>query len=68
MILNRGFDRAALAAAVKDIRPIIRWTEIKVAGPAGRPNTLPILEDNRIGVQRRQLQLRLRSGQYGEKA
>ena len=46
--LDKDFDRAALADAFKDIRTLIQRTEIKVVGPEGRPNSLPIVEDDRI--------------------
>ena len=46
--LGKDFDRAALADAFKDIRTLIQRTEIKVVGPEGRPNSLPIVEDDRI--------------------
>ena len=47
-ILDKDFDRGALADAFKDIRTLIQRTEIKVVGPEGRPNSLPIVEDDRI--------------------
>lgn len=46
--LDSDFDRAAFAAAARDIRTLIRRTEIKVVGPSGRPNSLPIVEDECI--------------------
>ena len=46
--LGKDFERAALADAFKDIRTLIQRTEIKVVGPEGRPNSLPIVEDDRI--------------------
>ena len=46
--LDKDFDRGALADAFKDIRTLIQRTEIKVVGPEGRPNSLPIVEDDRI--------------------
>ena len=46
--LSKDFDRTAFAAAVDDISTLIRRTEIKVAGPEGRPNSLPILEPDRV--------------------
>ena len=48
MYLDKDFDRAALDAAFKDIRTLIQRTEIKVVGPEGRPNSLPIVEYDRI--------------------
>ncbi len=46
--LDSDFDRAAFVAAAKDIRTLIRRSEIEVVGPSGRPNSLPIVEDFRI--------------------
>ena len=42
--LDSDFDRAAFVAAAKDIRTLIRRSEIEVVGPSGRPNSLPIVE------------------------
>ena len=53
--LEKNFDRAAFAAAARDIRTLIRRSEVQVVGPEGRPNSLPIVEDERIafsGVNR----------------
>ena len=46
--LDGEFDRTAFAAAVEDIRTLIRRSEIEVVGPWGRPDTMPILEDDHI--------------------
>ena len=46
--LDKDFDRGAFADAFKDVRALIQRTEIKVVGPEGRPNSLPIAEDDRI--------------------
>ena len=47
--LDIDCDRTAFAAAVADIRTLIRRTEIPLAGPSGRPGTMPVLDDNYIG-------------------
>ena len=46
--LDFDFDRAAFAAAARDIRTLIRRSEIEIVGPSGRPNSLPVVEDARI--------------------
>jgi|GEM_PF-6450989 len=46
--LDKNFDRAAFAAAAIDIRTLIRRSEIELAGPSGRPDSLPIVEELRI--------------------
>lgn len=46
--LDGAFDRAVFAAAARDIRTLIRRSEIDVVGASGRPNSLPIAEQNRI--------------------
>ena len=46
--LNREFDRSAFATAVEDIRSLIRSSEIEVVGSWGRPDTMPILEDDYV--------------------
>ena len=46
--LDIDFDRAAFTAAVGDVRTLIRRSEIEIVGPSGRPNSLPIAEENRI--------------------
>ncbi len=46
--LDKNFDRAAFAAAAIDIRTLIRRSEIELAGPSGRPNSLPVVEELRI--------------------
>ena len=46
--LDKNFDRAAFAAAAIDIRTLIRRSEIELAGPSGRPNSLPVVEEFRI--------------------
>ena len=48
LFLELDFDRAAFAAAVKDIRTLFRRTELPVVGLSGRPGTRPILDDNLI--------------------
>ena len=48
ILLDRDFDRAAFASATRDIRTLMRRTEIKVVGPLGQPYSLPIVEDERI--------------------
>ena len=48
IFLARDFDRRAFAAAVEDIRTLIRRTEFPVAGLEGRPGTMPVLEDDHI--------------------
>ena len=53
ILLDMDFDRAALAAAVEDIRTLFRRTELPVVGPSGRPGTLPVLEDDFIGFNGR---------------
>ena len=55
ILLDEEFDRAAFAAAARDVRTLIRRAEVKVVGPSGRPNSLPIVEAERIefnGVNR----------------
>ena len=47
--LDIDCDRTAFAAAVADIRTLIRRTEIPLAGPSGRPGTMPVLDNNYIG-------------------
>ena len=42
ILLDKEFDRAAFAAAARDVRTLIRRAEVKVVGPSGRPNSLPI--------------------------
>ena len=49
MYLDKDFNRAAFAAAAEDVRTLIRRVEISLAGPWGKPNTLPIVEHDRIG-------------------
>ena len=46
--LDGEFDRTAFAAAVEDIRTLIRRSEIGVVDPSGRPDTMPMLEDDHI--------------------
>ena len=46
--LDYDFDRAAFAAATRDIGTLIRRSEIEVVGPGGRPNSLPVVEECRI--------------------
>ena len=46
--LHRDFDRKAFAAAAADIRTLLRCLEIPLAGPTGRPETLPVVEDDFI--------------------
>ena len=45
MTLDKGFDRAAFAAAVEDIRTLIDCAGVPIAGPFGSPGSLPILEE-----------------------
>ena len=55
ILLDKEFDRAAFAAAARDVRTLIRRAEVKVVGPSGRPNSLPIVEAESIefnGVNR----------------
>ena len=47
--LDLDFDRAAFAAAVSDVRTLFRRSELQIAGPSGRPATMPILDDDFIG-------------------
>ena len=49
MYLDKDFDRAAFAAATEDVRTLIRRVEIKLAGPWGKPGTVPVVECDRIG-------------------
>lgn len=46
--LNLDFDRAAFNDAVEDVRTLMRRSEAPVAGPSGKPSTLPILEHGMI--------------------
>ena len=46
--LHRNFDREAFAAATADIRTLISRLEIPLAGPTGRPGTLPVVEADYI--------------------
>ena len=48
--LDKNFDRAAFAAAVIDIRTLIRRSEIEIVGPSGRPDSLPVVEEFRIAL------------------
>ena len=55
IFLDKEFDRAAFAAAARDVRTLIRRAEVMVVGRSGRPNSLPIVEAERIafnGVNR----------------
>ena len=47
--LDLDYDRAEFAAAVADIRTLFRRAELRIAGPSGRPTTMPILDDYLIG-------------------
>ena len=47
--LDMDLDRTAFAAAVADIRDLFRRSEMRIAGPSGRPATLPVLDDDLIG-------------------
>ena len=47
--LDLDCDRTAFAAAVADIRTLFRRAELPIAGPAGRPGTTPVLDDDFIG-------------------
>ena len=44
-----NIDRTAFAAAVADIRELFRRSELRIAGPSGRPATMPVLDDDLIG-------------------
>ena len=46
--LHKDFDREAFAAASDDIRRLLGRMEIAVAGPTGRPGTMPIIEHDYI--------------------
>ncbi len=46
--LAKDFDRIAFAAATRDVRILISRSEVKVVGPAGRPMSFPIVEEDRI--------------------
>ena len=46
--LHRDFDREAFAAASDDIGRLLGRMEIAVAGPDGRPGTMPIIEHDYI--------------------
>ena len=46
--LDKDFNRDAFAAAATDVKTLIRRVEISLVGPWGRPNTLPIVEHDRI--------------------
>ena len=46
--LRRDFDREAFAAAAADIRTLISRLEIPLAGPTGRPGTMPVVEGDYI--------------------
>ena len=47
--LDLDCDRTAFAAAFADIRTLFRRAELPIAGPAGRPGTTPVLDDDFIG-------------------
>ena len=47
--LDLDFDRSAFSAAVADIRELFRRSEVRIAGPSGRPATMPVLDDDLIG-------------------
>ena len=46
--LCRDFDHRAFAAAAADIGTLLSRLEIPLAGPTGRPETLPVVEDDLI--------------------
>ena len=46
--LAKDFDRIAFAAATRDVRTLISRSEVKVVGPASRPMSFPIVEEDRI--------------------
>ena len=50
IFLDKEFDRAAFAAATRDIRTLIRRSEVEVVGQSGRPNSLPVVEEFRIAL------------------
>ena len=48
ILLHRNFDRKDFVAATADIRTLLGRLEIPLAGPTGRPETLPVVEDDLI--------------------
>ncbi len=52
LLLVYDFDRAAFAAAARDVRTLIRHSEIEVVGSSGRPNSLPVVEELHITFNR----------------
>ena len=48
VLLDENCDPAVFAAAVEDVRTLIRRIEIPIVGPSGRLTSRPILEDDCI--------------------
>ena len=51
ILLRRDFNREAFAAAAADIRTLLSRLEIPLAGPTGRPGTMPVVEGRLHSVQ-----------------